>query len=324
MALVVARRLLWALLTLAVTAVLVFGLTRVLQPELDPTRTAGAGLVHDLDRAVLHFDFGEACMVPGCPDVAELWRRGFAVDLYLLLGSLLIGAAAGILGGRYVGRHPRSRRARALEGFATLALCAPVYFIGLGLLLLFDGIFGVLPLPVFFSPQTYASPVDDPWDFVRTMLVPWLVLAGPVAGAALRITGAVVAEARDDPPVQLARALGLGERRVIGRYAAPAAYPALTGYLGVSAPVFVTNMVLTEYVFAVPGVFHWTKRALGQEDPLKWPPVPDMPMLAGLAMWAAVLIVLVVTISDVVQALLDPRVRSSSGRSPARRATGSS
>ena len=195
-----------------------------------------------------------------------------------------------------------------------------MYFVGLGLLLLFDGIFGVLPLPVFFSPQTYASPIEDPWDFFRTLLVPWLVLAGPVAGAALRISAATIAEARDDPPVQLARARGLRERRVIGSYAAPAAYPALTGYLGVSAPLFVTNMVLTEYVFAVPGVFFWTKRALGQEDPLKWPPVPDMPMLAGLAMWAAVLIVLVVTIGDVAQALLDPRVRAAArparGRGP--------
>jgi hypothetical protein len=49
------------------------------------------------------------------------------------------------------------------------------------------------------------------------------------------------------------------------------------------------NMVLVEYVSFVPGSFVWTKRALGQE--LRFGPSKDIPMLQGLAVWSAVLVV---------------------------------
>jgi ABC-type dipeptide/oligopeptide/nickel transport system permease component len=66
-------------------------------------------------------------------------------------------------------------------------------------------------------------------------------------------------------------------------------------------------MMLVEYVFFVPGFFGQTKRALGQIPEL--PPGFDIPMIQGLALWAAVLIVVVSTLADVVLITLDPRVR---------------
>jgi hypothetical protein len=47
--------------------------------------------------------------------------------------------------------------------------CAPVYAIGLGLLLLFARPFGLVVLPFFFDPDSYAPPLEDPWDYVRSM-----------------------------------------------------------------------------------------------------------------------------------------------------------
>ena len=73
-------------------------------------------------------------------------------------------------------------------------------------------------------------------------------------------------------------------------------------------PSLITNMVLVEYVFFVPGFFGQTKRALGQIPEL--PPGFDIPMLQGLALWAAVLIVVVSALADVVLIMLDPRVRA--------------
>ena len=74
-------------------------------------------------------------------------------------------------------------------------------------------------------------------------------------------------------------------------------------------PTFVTNMVLVEYVFFIPGFFGQTKRALGQVPEL--PPGYDIPMLQALALWAAVLIVVVSALADLALVLLDPRVRAS-------------
>jgi len=61
--------------------------------------------------------------------------------------------------------------------------------VGLGLLYLFHPVFGIVPVPFFFDAVSrWASPVTDPWSWLRTLLVPWLVLAAPLAGMCLRMT----------------------------------------------------------------------------------------------------------------------------------------
>ena len=62
---------------------------RALRPEEYPDTPFWSGLGHDLDRSLLHFNFGEACMFRGCPEVRDLWARGYAADLWLLGGGLL-------------------------------------------------------------------------------------------------------------------------------------------------------------------------------------------------------------------------------------------
>ena len=294
-------------------AVIDFALIRALQPELDPSRGLVDGVVHDLGRAFLHFDFGVTCMIPGCPEISTVWHRGFAADLWLLAGALVGGLAAGMAGGVFVAMRPRARSARAVEAVATVLFCTPVYVVGFALLLLFERTFGIWPLPAFFEPGIYAAPGENPWHFLRGMLVPWLVLAAPVAGAALRITAATIADGLGEPYIRTGRAKGLRERAVVRRHAGPPAYGTLTTYVGISVPLFITNMILVEYVFFVPGFFQWTKRALGQDTP-RWPPVPDIPMLQALALWSAVLVVLMLVATDLIVAFLDPRVRAAATR----------
>jgi len=113
--------------------------------------------------------------------------------------------------------------------------------------------------------------------------------------------------------VRTAEAKGLTRRRVIRHHAGRPAYVTVAALVGVWVPSFITNMVLVEYVFFVPGFFGQTKRALGQVPEL--PPGFDIPMIQGLALWAAVLIVVVSALADVVLVLLDPRVRASGQRS---------
>jgi ABC-type dipeptide/oligopeptide/nickel transport system permease component len=82
--------------------------------------------------------------------------------------------------------------------------------------------------------------------------------------------------------VRSATAKGLSRRRVVRRHAAPPAYLTVASLLGAWVPTFVTNMVLVEFVFFVPGFFGQTKRALGQIPEL--PPGYDIPMLQALAL----------------------------------------
>jgi peptide/nickel transport system permease protein len=247
-------------------------------------------------------------MFAGCPPLKRMWLDGIWADLFLLAGGVVVAVVSGVAGGVWCAARPRARVSRALEGSAMVFLCAPVYVVGFGVLLLFAPPFGLLPLPAFFDPHSYAPPLHDPWDFLRSMLLPWLIVAAPLAAVILRLTLALCLEAMGEDYVRTARAKGVAGTALVRRHAAPAAYVSVASVFGASAPFMVTNMVFVEYVFAVPGFFRHTRRALGQAP--GWPPTIDYPTLQALAMWAAVLVVALSLLADFAIGRLDPRVRS--------------
>jgi peptide/nickel transport system permease protein len=294
---------------LVFVAVFDYGIMRAARPDLFPGEAIVPGTAHDVGRAFLHLDLKTACSYPGCPKLTTLFARGIPADLYLLAGSLAIGVTVGIAAGVFCASRPRTRTTRAIEGVASVAYCTPVYVFGMGLLLLFEPSFGLLHAPLFFHPGDYAPPLEDPWLWLRGMLVPWLILAAPLAAICLRVTQASVLETLDEPYIRTARGKGLKSRHVLQRHAAPTAYLSNASLLGAWAPFMVTNMVLVEFVFFVPGVFVHTKRALGQLPWDKGKP-PDIPLLQGLALWAAVLVIALSLLSDLALHRLDPRLRA--------------
>jgi peptide/nickel transport system permease protein len=303
------RRVLFAVGTVVLTAFFAYGTIRVLRPELYEGQGITTGIWHDVERALLHLDLGRSCMFFGCPPLRRMWLDGIWADLFLLFGGCAVGIALGVLGGTWCAARPRSRASRALESSAMFFYCAPVYVVGFGALMLFAPPFGLFQVPYFFDPHSYAPPLQDPWDFVRAMWLPWLVVGAPLAAAVLRLTLALSIDTMGENYVRTARAKGVPHQQVVRRHAAPATYVSTASLFGASAPFMVTNMVLVEYVFSVPGFFRHTKRALGQAP--GWPPTLDIPTLQALALWASVLIVLLGLLADIAIAQLDPHIRAS-------------
>jgi peptide/nickel transport system permease protein len=301
------RRLLWGVVVVGFTAVLAYGMMRVLRPEDYGGQGLLSGLASDLRRVFVQHDLGEA-KCPGCPPIREMWQEGYVADLSLLAGSFLFGVTGGLLGGVVCAIRPRSVIARALESLAMVVYCSPVYVLGLGALLLFAPFFGLLPLPYFFEVHTYAPPLQSPWDWLRSLLVPCLIVGGPIAAACLRLTVTMSREAMGEHFVRTAVAKGVPQRRVVRRHAAPSAYPSLASFVGATVPAVVTNVVLVETVFSVPGFFRHTRRALGQVP--GFPPGIDPPTLQALALWGAVMIVVVGIVCDLVLVAVDPRIRA--------------
>jgi peptide/nickel transport system permease protein len=308
------RRLAFAPIVLLVVGAVTYGVPRVLRPDLYPGESFLPGLWHDLARAFLHLDFGCAGILPGCPPIHALWVQGMAWDLWLLGGAVVLGTAGGILGGVWCARRPRSLGARALETAAMVSYCAPVFFVGLFVLWMFNPIYGRIPLPAFFDAEPrWVNPWDAPWDWFRQLLVPWIVLAAPLGAMCLRLTLAETREAMDEDFVRTAAAKGVHHERIVRRHAAPLSFPGTFSFVGVSAPLVITNMVLVERTLSVPGFFKYTWRAAGHANPLR-DPVPDFPTLCALGLWAAVLLIVMGLIADGIVALFDPRVRASPAR----------
>ena len=302
-----ARRIAFAPVVLVVVTALTYASPRVLRPDLYGGQSVLAGTAHDLGRALLHLDFGVACAWQGCPQIRDMWARGVAWDLWLLAGGLIIGVAAGIGAGLWCARRPRSRRSRALEGVAMVLYCAPVYVVGLLVLKLFNPTFGILPLPAFFDAEPkWVSPFSDPWDWLRQLLIPWLVLGAPLAAMCLRLTLNTTIEALNEDYVRTAVGKGLSPRRVLRRHAAPASYLTTASFVSVSVPLLITNLILVERTLSVPGFLRHTWKALGHTEP----PTPDFPMLCALTVWGTVLIIALGLVGDAALPWLDPRARS--------------
>ena len=312
-----ARRILFAPVVLVAVAVVIYGGLRILRPDLyPPGDPLVGGIVHDLDRALLHLDLG--CAPPGglpgstakasgiCTPVRVLWQRGMAADIWLLAGSIVIGIVGGVLGGLWCAGHPRTLAARALQTGAALAYCAPVYFVGLALLYLFNPVLGIFHVPGFFDAvPRWASPFTDPWTWLRTLLVPWLVLAAPLAGMCLRLTLATAREITQEDFVRTAVAKGLTTNTVVRRHVGRPTFGATVSFAPVSLPLFLTNVMLVERVFSVPGFFHSVWRAIGHNGQS----VIDLPIIIAAALWTTVLVIVLAMLADAIVGRLDPRVR---------------
>jgi peptide/nickel transport system permease protein len=308
------RRLAFAPVVLVAVAVVTYATPRILRPDLYPGEALLPGLAGDLELVFVHLDFGCASILAGCPPIRELWLEGLAWDVWLLGGALVIGSAGGILAGVWCARRPRSVGARALEWSAMVAYCAPVYFAGLLLLYLFNDVFGRVPLPWFFDAEPrWVQPWNEPWDWFRTLLVPWLVLAAPLGAMCLRLTLATTREAMQEDFVRTAEAKGIASDVIVRRHAAPLSFPVTFSFVAVSVPLVITNLILVERVFSVPGFLRYTWRAAGHAN-AGVDPFPDFALLCALALWGAVLLVVVGLIADGLVSRFDPRVRLSRGQ----------
>jgi peptide/nickel transport system permease protein len=232
-------------------------------------------------------------------EVSALLARGLPADLWLLAGALVVGSAAGLAAGAFCAAHPRALLARVLDALAALLIIAPVYWVGLMLLLLFADGFGFIPIG-FIRTNVYESPFVDPLRFLQALWLPWLVLGAPLAALVQRMTKASMTDTLDEDFLRTARAKGLGETAVLRRHALPAAASPVMTLVATQMAVLVTNLVLVETVFSVPGAYQDITGAMADGN---------FPLLQGLTLGTAAMVVLASLLVDLLQAWLDPTVR---------------
>lgn len=168
-------------------------------------------------------------------------RESLPADLALLTGGVVIGAALGITGGALSALRPRSLAARLGEALAFVAFGAPVYVVGLSLLLLFGADIAAVPLPVAI-PLHYVEFGQSPTGWLGALVVPWFVLGLPLAGLCFRVMSGLTVEALDRQYVQAARAKGISHRAVVLRHAAPSGLVGTVALVGAATNLTILNV----------------------------------------------------------------------------------
>ena len=296
----IGRRLVAAVFIAVAVSAITFVMLHVLRPEafFDP-RPLPTQLGDYLWSAFTRVDLGRSYQPPFRP-VADLILERVRVDIELFLGAAVLGVAAGVAGGVTCARRPRSVRAHLLTLLATLALCAPVYWVALLVLLLFGKGIGTVVGIGFIDTGTYVPLSDDPIAWFGSLLVPWMIAGAPLAAICLRLTASTMRDAGDTDFVRTALGKGLSARRVAYRHALPAAIAPTVSFAGAYSPLLVGNALLVEQVFNIPGVFRYTTGAISNGD---------FPLLQGMIIVGAVMVVLGTLAADLVLARIDPRVR---------------
>jgi peptide/nickel transport system permease protein len=295
-----ARRLMAAFLIAVAVSAITFVMLHVLRPEsfFDP-RSLPVQLADYLWSAFTRFDLGQSYQPPFRP-VGDLILERLEADISLFAGATVFGVVAGMAGGVVCACHPRSLRAHVLSFLATVAMCAPVYFVALMAILLFGrGIGVVVGIPIV-DTGLYHPLFSNPIGWFGALLVPWMITGAPLAAVCLRLTAAGMRDVRDEEFIRTALGKGLSEQRVAVRHSLPAAAAPTISFAGAYSPLLVGNALLVEQVFNIPGVFRYTTGAIANGD---------FPLLQGMIVVGAVMVVLGNLAADLALARLDPRVR---------------
>ncbi|HEY7141934.1 MAG TPA: ABC transporter permease [Methylomirabilota bacterium] len=227
---------------------------------------------------------------PVIEDVGRRLRPSLELALLAMLIALLVAFPLGILSAAH--------RNTAVDGagttFALIGICMPNFLIALLLIFLFGVTLRWLPV------SGYTDPLEDPVNGLRSLALPAVTLGLALAAVITRTLRSSLIEALSEDYVRTGRAKGLSEGTVLGRHALKNSLIPVVTVLGLQLGGLIGGAVITEYVFALPGVGRLVVDAVFARD---------YPLVQGVVLLIALSYIVTNLVVDVAYGWLDPRIR---------------
>ena len=228
--------------------------------------------------------------VPVTEDVGRRIGPSLELAAFAMLISLAIAVPVGILSA--------VRRNSPVDGFGTMfalfGICMPNFLIALLLIFVVGVVLHWLPI------SGYVDPLSDPLEGIRSLTLPAVTLGLALAAVIARTLRSSLLETLSDDYVLTARAKGLDTGAVILHHALKNALIPVVTILGLQFGTLIGGAVITEYVFALPGVGRLVVDAVFARD---------YPLVQGVVLLIALGFILSNLIVDLVYGWLDPRIR---------------
>jgi peptide/nickel transport system permease protein len=216
------------------------------------------------------------------------------VTFWLAIGAfilwLTVGITLGIFAALKRGRWPD----KLVMGASLVGYSFPSFFIGLILYFFVIIKWKLLPYP------QYVDPFHNPVQFLQTMIVPWIVLAVLYTAFYMRLTRNQVLEVLNDDYVRTARAKGLPERTVVVKHALRAGLTPIVTAAGLDLAGLLGGAIISENIFSLPGLGSLAVTSVLQSD---------LPVITGITLLTATIIIFANLVVDLLYAVIDPRVR---------------
>ncbi|HEY1643662.1 MAG TPA: ABC transporter permease [Streptosporangiaceae bacterium] len=238
-------------------------------------------------------------------------------SLELVLSALILALIAGIPLGLACARWPRRALDHTVRAGAILGVSMPIFWMALILQLVFaqklrllpsageyaPGLLFARPLPKITGMPVLDALFSGDWPMLGStlshLILPAVVVAAYPAGLIARMVRAQVLDTVGETHVQMARALGLPERDIFGRYLMKLAWNPVSAAIALVFGYSLVNTFLVESIFDWPGLGSYAASSVA---------TLDTPAILGVTLFIAVVYVVANLLVDILQAALDPRI----------------
>lgn len=268
-------------------------------PELIASMSARMGLDLPLPMQILRF-FGNLLtgdlgmdVITNRP-VADIVFGQLPYTLWLIFSAIAFAALIGIPLGCYSALH-RNTVADRISGILSIAcITAPSFVVALYSLLIFA-------VGLQWFPAVGAGEKGEFWDQAAHLVLPAFAIGLSWIGYLARLVRASMLEVMGENHIRTARAYGLPERTVVYRYALKLAVLPTITVIGVGMGFLLSAALFTEIVFARPGIGKLIFDSITTRN---------YPVVMGSVLISTILFVVSTTLSDLINAWLDPRIRA--------------
>jgi peptide/nickel transport system permease protein len=239
-------------------------------------------------------DFGDYYRVSGSDPVGDTIADALPVSLQLVVYSQLLSLVIAIpLGVASAYRAGTSfDKGANTSMFALLAV--PNFVLGLALAYYFGVWLNWVP------PSGYVAFGDDPGEHIKRMILPALSLAAAQVAVYMRLLRSDMIQTLQEDFIQMARAKGISDRRVLWRHAFRPSTLTLLTVAGLNVGTLIGGAVVIEVLFSIPGIGYFLGQAIFQRQYVA---------LQSFVALIAVIYVVVNFLVDVLYTVVDPRIR---------------
>lgn len=234
--------------------------------------------------------------------VLDLITARLGPTMLLMIPSLFFAAIFGVVLGVTAAPRAGSVQDTALTAISLFGYSVPVFWLGQMLVIVFAINLGWLPVQGMTSMREELHGIDAVLSVLRHLVLPGFSVMIFYIAIVSRVARASVAEALHHDFVLTAKAKGLSRRTVLWRHVLPNAMIPVITVIGYNFGHSLTGAILVETVFGWPGIGSLFITSISNRD---------YPVLQGIFLLAAVSVVVINILTDLLYAFLDPRVRSS-------------
>ncbi len=241
---------------------------------------------------ILHGDLGTSIFT-NLP-VAALIGQRIEPTLSLMVVTLILAVSIAVPIGVLAAWKPDTLIDRAVMAFAVLGFSVPVFVMGYLLAYVFALELDWLPV------QGYTQLREGVWPWLENLILPAIALGFVYIALIARVTRATMLEVLQQDYIRTARAKGMGQSGILFLHALKNAAVPIVTVIGIGIALLIGGAVVTETVFAIPGIGRLTVDAILRRD---------YPVIQGIVLLFSFVYVLVNLLIDLLYTVLDPRIR---------------